>query len=215
MPVVTEPESVRSTRSSYDTLADAYVEHLGGWLTSSPWERAVLAVFAELVAGGPVVDVGCGAGEATGYLHGLGADVFGVDLSPGMLAQARRAHPDLRFEVGSMLGLDLPDASVAGLSACYSTIHIADELLPDVFAEFSRVLAPGGHLLLAFQVGDEPQHYAEAWGHRVALTFHRRRPDVVAGLLVDAGLSVRSRTVREPGEGERTAHAHLVARKDG
>jgi SAM-dependent methyltransferase len=130
-----------------------------------------------------------------------------------MLAQARRAHPGVRFEVGSMLALDLADGSVAGLSAVYSTIHVPDDHLPDVFAEFARVLAPGGHLLAAFQVGDEPQHYAEAFGHRVALTFHRRRPDRVAALLADAGLPARTLMLREPEEGERTAHAYLVARK--
>ena len=212
MPGVAEPDYVRLTRSSYDTLAAAYVEHLGGWLADKPWDRAALAVFAELVADGPVVDVGCGTGEATGHLHGLGVDVFGVDLSPGMLAEARKAHPGLRFETGSMLALDLADGSMAGLSAYYSTIHVPDERLPEVFAEFARVLAPGGHLLLAFQVGDEPQHYAEAFGHRVALTFHRRRPEAVAELLAAAGLVVRSRVVREP-EDERTPHAYVVARK--
>lgn len=210
---MTEPEFLRSTRSSYDTLAPAYEQHFRGYLASKPWDRAVLAAFAELVATGPVVDVGCGTGQVTGHLYGLGVDVSGVDLSPGMLAVARQAHPGLRFEVGSMLALDLADASLAGLSACYSTIHVPDDRLAEVFVEFARVLAPGGHLLLAFQVGDEPVHYEEAFGHRVRLTFHRRRPERVAELLADAGLPVRTRLLREAEDGERTGQAYLVARK--
>ena len=82
-----------------------------------PWDRAVLATFAELVSRdelGPVADIGCGPGRITGYLHYLGLDAFGVDLSPGMLAVARQALPRLRFVEGSMTGLDLPDGSLGG-----------------------------------------------------------------------------------------------------
>ena len=79
--------------------------------------RAVLATFAELVSRdrlGPVADVGCGPGRITGYLHHLGLDAFGVDLSSGMPGVARQALPGLRFVEGSMIGLDLPDAVQIG-----------------------------------------------------------------------------------------------------
>lgn len=51
---------------------------------------------------------------------------------------ARRDHPGLRFEVGSMTDLDLPAASVAGLLAWQSLIHIPDGELPTVFGHFRR-----------------------------------------------------------------------------
>jgi SAM-dependent methyltransferase len=213
---VAEPDFERSTRESYDAVADAVAAAWADELARQPWDRAVLAVFAELVRAGPpgpVADVGCGTGRVTAYLRGLGVDVFGVDLSPGMLAEARRAHPDLRFEVGSMLALDVPDRGLAALVAYYSTIHVPDGRLGAVFAEFARVLAPGGHLLLAFQVGDAPRIVREAFGRPVALDFHRRTPDRVAALLRTCGLSVRARVQREPEEGERTPQAYLVARR--
>ena len=102
---------------------------------------------AELVragGNGPVADVGCGPGWVTAILARLGLDAFGVDLSPRTIALARRTHPHLRFEVGSMLALDLADGSLGGLLACYSIIHVPWELRPKLFAEFHRVLAPGG-----------------------------------------------------------------------
>ncbi|MEU3155968.1 class I SAM-dependent methyltransferase, partial [Streptomyces griseus] len=146
-----------------------------------------------------VADVGCGTGRVTEHLHGLGLglDVFGIDLSPRMLAVARQEHPGLRFEEGSMLALDLPDASLGGLLAWYSTIHVPDEELPRVFAEFHRVLAPGAHVQLGFQVGDEPLRMTEAWGAEISLVFHRRQPERIAELLRDAGLEVVSRVWRE------------------
>lgn len=213
---MTEPAFLTSTRMSYDAVAADAAERWKDELAGQPLDRAVLATFAELVlaaGGGPVADIGCGTGRVTGHLHGLGVDVFGIDLSPGMLAIARRDHPGLRFDVGSMTALDVPDAALAGVMAYYSTIHIPDDLLPQVFAEFHRVLAPGGHALLAFQVGDEPLRMAEAWGHEIALVFHRRRPEHVSALLADAGLPVHANAMREPSAGERTPHAYLLARK--
>ena len=85
---------------------------------------------------------------------------FGVDLSPEMVALARRAHPGLRFDEGSMTALDLPDGALGGIVASYSIIHIPPERLPAVFAEFHRVLAPGGHMLVARMLR-EPDKTAE------------------------------------------------------
>jgi ubiquinone/menaquinone biosynthesis C-methylase UbiE len=217
---VIEPDFVRTTRASYDAVATDYAKRFNAELTAKPLDRAVLTGFAELVqaaGGGPVADVGCGTGRVTGHLHSLGLSVFGVDLSPGMIAQARLRHPDLRFEEGSMLALDLPDGTLGGILAWYSIIHIPQERLPEAFAEFHRVLAPGGHVLLAFQVGDEPLHVAEAFGRAVSLNFYRRQPDRVAELLSRAGLDVRARLRREPDDegdfAERTPQGFLLARK--
>jgi SAM-dependent methyltransferase len=217
---VTEPEFLGATRASYDAVAADYAGRFRDELAARPLDRAMLAGFAELVqaAGGrPVADVGCGPGRVTAFLEHLGLAVFGVDLSPQMVAAARRSFPGLRFEVGSMLALDLPDGALGGVLAWYSIIHIPHEQLPEVFAEFCRVLAPGGYVQLAFQAGEEPLHLTEALGHPVSLDFYRRQPDEVAGLLSRAGLVVRARLLRDPDDAgdfpERTRQAFLLAVK--
>ncbi|MCF3147222.1 class I SAM-dependent DNA methyltransferase [Streptomyces platensis] len=215
---MTEPDFLHTTRAFYDAIATDYDTHLGEHLAARPMDRAVLAGFAELVRAadaGPVADLGCGPGRVTAHLAGLGLPVFGVDLSPQMVALARRTHPQVRFEVGAMSGLELPDGALGALVAWYSIIHTPQERLPELFAAFHRLLAPGGLLLLAFQVGDEPLHVAQPFGHPVALDFRRRRPDRIAGLLTAAGLEVRTRMLREPDEelGESTPQAVLMARK--
>jgi SAM-dependent methyltransferase len=200
------------TRTSYDTIAADYAAQHNAALDGLPLERGILAAFAEWVDG-PVLDVGCGPGNTSGYLRGLGLDVSGVDLSPGMLAQARRAHPDLVFAEGDMSALDHPDGSLGGIVAFYSTIHIPTDLLPAVFAEFHRVLTRGGLALLAFQTGDEKRHRTEVFGHPVALDYYLRPVDLVAGLLDAAGLHPFARLVRDPGEGETTHRAYLLCRR--
>ena len=212
---MTEPAYLRATRVAYDTVAVDYAALLRGELDRKPWDRAVLDVFAELARAtgvGPVADLGCGPGRVTGYLHALGVTTFGVDLSPAMVAEARRAHPDLRFEVGSMSALNLDDSTLAGIVAWYSIIHTPPDDLPALFAEFHRVLAPGGQVLLAFQVGDARVHLEQAYGHAVSLDVYRLSPDVVSKRLTEAGLVSCAQLLREPDETEKTRQAFLLAR---
>ncbi|NUO35439.1 MAG: class I SAM-dependent methyltransferase, partial [Dermatophilaceae bacterium] len=185
-------------------------------LARSPLDRALLGHFAELVlteGGGPVVDAGCGPGRITGHLRSLGLDVSGVDLSPGMVAEARLRHPDIDFRVGALTALDGGDESLAGVVAWYSVIHTPPEDLPAVFAELHRVIRPDGLLLLAFQAGGFSVRHEQAYGHTVTFDAHRHDPDSVTAQLADAGLRVTVRTERAPQEFERTPQAFLLARR--
>lgn len=211
-----DPGHLETTRAAYDIVASDYAELVRTELAAKPLDRAVLAAFAELVqagGSGPVADVGCGPGRVTAFLHTLGVDMSGIDLSPAMVAVARRDHPLLRFDEGVMTTLDRADGSLAGVVAWYSIIHTPPKRLPVVFAEFRRVLAPGGHLLLTFQVGNERRHLEQAYGHAISLDAFRLPPDQVAEMLSHAGLVVCARLVREPGESEKDQQAFLLARK--
>lgn len=209
------PDWLADTRTSYDTVAESYADLLRDALADAPYERALLALFAELVrdgGGGPVVDVGCGPGRLTGHLHALGLDVSGIDLSPGMIDVARRDHPGLRFTVGSMTELDFADSSVGGLLAWFSLIHLPDDVVPGVLARFRRALRPDGVLLLAFHRGDEDRLKTEGYGgHPMRVHVHYRPPERVAGWLRDAGFAVEADLRHYPGPG--VQGAFLFARR--
>ncbi|MFI1568259.1 class I SAM-dependent DNA methyltransferase [Streptomyces sp. NPDC020490] len=212
------PDFIRATRASYDEIADPYAEQHPDSLAHHPLDRALLTGFAEQVrAAGPapVADVGSGPGHVTARLHALGVPVFGVDVSPRMVALARQAHPGLRFHVGSMLRLDLPDETLGGVLALYSVIHVPDEHLPGAFAEFHRVLVPGGHVLLGFQSGDEEgrMRLTERFGREIGLDYHWRTPETVARHLAAAGLRPTTRVLREPDGEETRPRAFVLARK--
>ncbi|MCX3062759.1 class I SAM-dependent DNA methyltransferase [Streptomyces beihaiensis] len=184
------------TRASYDTVAADYADLTRHLLDETPEERTVLAHFADLVrarGGGPVADVGCGTGRITGHLRRLGVDVFGIDLSPGMLEMARRDHPGARFELGSMTRLALDDASLTGLIAWYSTIHVPDAQMPSVLAHFHRTVRPGGPLIVSFHVGDESRFKSSGYGgHPMRVHVHQRRPGRMSEWLDAAGFDVES-----------------------
>jgi SAM-dependent methyltransferase len=160
-----------------------------------------------------VAEIGCGPGRVAAHLAGLGLDVQGIDLSPAMVAEARRRHPHLRFSVGSMTALDLPTAALDGLAAWYSVIHVPPSRHRAVYAGFHRVLRPGGLLLLGFHAGDERRRIEEAYGHTgLALDAYRLRPERVEQDLAAVGFTIVSRTVREAVGAERTEQAYLIAR---
>jgi SAM-dependent methyltransferase len=190
------------TRTSYDEVAVSYAAQQRDSLTGVPYLRAALALFADLVraaGGGPVADLGCGPGHVTAHLHELGLDASGIDLSPAMIAVARRDHPGLRFDVGSMTGLERPDASVAGLLAFWSLVHIPDDAVPGVFGEFRRVLRPGALVLLGFHAGHGARLKTQGYGgHPMKVYVHRRQPGQVADWLRTAGLTVEAQLLLGP-----------------
>lgn len=223
-PATTEyADFLAATRTSYDAIAPAYAEAFSDWpVDSHPLDRSLVTAFADLArdhSPAPVADLGSGPGSVTAHLHALGIPVFGVDLSPRMVALARRAHPELRFHVGSMTSLDLPDDTLGGIIALYSIIHIPTEHLAATFAEFHRVLVPGGHVLLAFQAGrpddgdEEHLHLSERFGHEISLDYFWRTPDTVAAHLAKADLQLQARVLREPVDAEKYARAFVLARK--
>ncbi|MET9958392.1 class I SAM-dependent methyltransferase [Streptomyces sp. NPDC006326] len=210
---------LNSVRASYDAVAVDYARLLGAELGSKPLDRAMLAAFAACVrsedggGGRAVADAGCGPGRVTAHLDGLGLRAFGVDLSPAMIAVARRTYPGLRFEVGSMTALDVADGVLGGVLAWYSTVHTSPGELPAVFAEFGRVRAPGGHALVAFKAGDGRIRLEHAYGHPVDLDVYWTPPDLVAGQLAGAGLTEVARLVRRPEGDEKGAQGFLLARR--
>jgi len=204
------PHHHRTTADAYDAVATIYAALPRDDLDSPSPDRAVLAAFAELARStgeGPVAELGCGPGPVTAHLRGLGLDVFGVDLSPAMIDLARETYPDLRFEVGSMDALDLADGTLNGIVSWYSIIHTPPQDLPAYFAEFRRVLAPGGHLLLAFFESEgEP---VTPFDHKVT-TAYRWPLDALAELAAQAGFAETGRLLRAPREGERFRRGHLL-----
>jgi len=212
-----DPGNLANTRATYDRVAEEYAARIAGELAGKPLDRALLTCFVEQVDGlGIIADIGCGPGHVAAYLHGLGAQVVGIDLSPEMVAIARLRSPVIPFEQGSMLTLAAPDASWGGIVALYSIIHLPPDERPRALAEFHRVLRLGGLLLLAFHIGDEQRHLDEWWGQAVSLdTWFLQLPEIEA-LLRDAGFFVEMSLVRQsyaPDIEHQSQRAYIFARK--
>ncbi|WP_327424762.1 methyltransferase domain-containing protein [Streptomyces sp. NBC_01230] len=212
-----EHDALSVSRDAYDAVAPTYAQLFRDELRDRPFDRAILSAFAEVVSDsgdGQVADLGCGPGHITAHLDKLGLPVFGVDASAAMIKLARNAYPGLRFDTGSMAALNIADGLLGGVLSRWSIIHTPPQELPVILAEFHRVLAPGGHLLVGFSASDDPSRPTQAFDHAVA-TAYRWSPDHLAAMLRKSGLAEVARMVREPLPTDRRQfqEIHLLARK--
>lgn len=204
-------------RTSYDDVAREYARNLASELAHKPLDQQLLDRFAARVRGqGQVCDMGCGPGHVTRYLKDVGLPAFGIDLSSGMLEQARELHPGILFRQDNMLSLNLPTASLAGIACFYGIVHFPERILPSVFLEMARVLQPEGILLVAFHCGSQVVHRDDMWGTAVSLDFHFFPPSMVVARLEDAGFVVVEAVEREPYAPEleyQSRRAYIFARR--
>lgn len=134
-------------------------------------------VFRELVGTsrpGAALDAACGTGRHASILSSIGWDVIGVDATDAMLERARAKVPDATFRTGRLEELPVESGSVdlvvCGLALC----HVED-LVP-VYAEFARVLRPGGRLITT-----DMHPIITSTGGMAAFPTEDTRPDVAAG----------------------------------
>jgi SAM-dependent methyltransferase len=135
--------------SSFGAAAAAYAVHRPayagaavGWALEPVGDRGPLRV----------ADIGAGTGKLTAMLARLGAEVTAVEPDPQMLAELRRAMPDVRSVPGNAEALPLADGSVDAVLAGQA-MHWFDMDL--ALPEIARVLAPGGVLAGLWNVDDD------------------------------------------------------------
>lgn len=203
-------------RACYDTVASDYAARYRNELDGKPFDREALIRFArELEGKGRILDLGCGCGHVTKFLADQGADVFGIDLSPGQLAQGAEYYPDMELREGNMLELDLPSSSIAGVVALYSIVHFTRDQLATAAAEMFRVLAPDGPLLLSFHIGTETLELDEFLDREVPIDFMFFPIKDVLAVLKSAGFveSLVERRDPYPDVESQTNRAYIRARK--
>jgi SAM-dependent methyltransferase len=191
-------------REAYASVAELYIELFG---TSERVHADDLAFIGRHLAGGAgtVLDLGCGPGHITEHLRSLGVDATGIDMVPEFIVHAQAAHPRGSYQLGSFDKLAADDHSIAGILAWGSLIHLPPRELDGVLAEFRRVMAPGGTLVLAIFVGDE----VAAFDHKV-VTAYRWPVDEFSGRLARAGFTEVERLQR-PSDGTHRPHAAIAA----
>jgi len=202
-------------RDAYDSKAELYADFARGDLDRVPTDRDWLASFAELVGlrGGAVADLGCGPGYITNHLTELGLATFGYDISPALIAEARRAFPDSEFQVGDFSALDIAPSSLAGIVSRYSLIHTLPVELGSIFREWLRVLAPEAPILVSFFAASSAQTHGLPFDHAIVMAY-ALFPATIAAELQDAGFVDCEVATRHPLDGERALdHGTILARR--
>jgi SAM-dependent methyltransferase len=137
--------------AAYDRMGVSFAQHAAGSAYNAHYDRpAVLAALGP-VTGRQVLDAGCGPGLYLRELLERGAEVTGFDPSPVMVALARQQAPGRARIDQAALGQPLPYRDSAfDLIVCALAIHYARDRAA-AFAEFCRVLRPGGAAVVSTQ----------------------------------------------------------------
>ena len=190
--------------------------------TSAHYDHTRVAVGAEIILGclarqgRPlaelcVLDAGCGTGAYSQAIVGQVGRIEALDMSQGMLAAAREklgaeaAAGRIAFHQGSISELPFEDASLDGVMINQVLHHLPDDaeagypLHREVFAEFARVLRPGGVLVVNAcsqdQITDAYWYYHLAPRARAAMAARFAPLNVIEAILADVGFASQGRFV--------------------
>lgn len=97
-----------------------------------------------------VLDAGCGPGRDSRILKDKGYDVTGVDISEGLLNEAKKEYKDIEFVLGNLLSLPFPAKTFDGVWSQASLVHLeTPEDTQKAIQEFYRVLKTDGIVYLS------------------------------------------------------------------
>lgn len=133
-------EYTRRTVGYYNEIASAYVESSAAVVLQDQ-----IDTFTQLVPGNRILDVACGPGHDTDYMSRKGFGTLGIDLSEEMIRIAKSRHNG-KFEVMNFFNLPFEDNSFDGLWCSSALVHVGRAGLPQLLADFSRILVDNGIL---------------------------------------------------------------------
>jgi SAM-dependent methyltransferase len=148
--------------STYDALAARW----DGWsaaIVPDVREEWAGKVHAHLAPGERVVELGCGTGVPVGQLLAATYTYTGIDASPGMLANAAVALPDVDLVLADMHALQFPPGSLGAVVAFSSISHTPRLQHASLFAAIASWLRPGGVLIGNLHSHDDPDDFEANW----------------------------------------------------
>ncbi|WP_165422912.1 class I SAM-dependent methyltransferase [Ktedonosporobacter rubrisoli] len=172
--------------TAYDRIAQEYAErnHM-----VPPLIQMGSRFLSRLRPGTRVLDVGCGDGLHMAWMEAQGFQVTGIDLSTGMLAQARARGVQGKLVQMDMCHLAFPPASFEGIWCCASLLHLPKAQAPMALDQLHRVLVPRGMLYLSIQEGEGEQWEVTRFAE-VERFFARYTSQEAKALLSQAGFSL-------------------------
>ncbi len=139
----------QKTLGAYDRAAEAFANDWHEQPAPTDLHSAVRQFFNP----GLTADIGCGSGRDTAWLTHCGFTAVGYDASEGLLAEARRRYPDVRFEIAALPELDgLVDGSFANVLCETVIMHLPPEAITRAVRKLMAILEPGGTLYLTWRV---------------------------------------------------------------
>ncbi len=190
----------KKTRQAYNLAAKKYHSLFHDEMEEKGYDRQLLDAFGMKFAPGSwIADAGCGpSGHIGRYLFDKGLRVVGIDISDRCAKMAARLNPEMQFLCDDIARMGIGGESFQGLVSYYSIIHTPKRLIPNIFKEFSRVLAPNGHLLVAVKAGSGEGFQVELLGIKTEVYLSLFDEYEIRGYFENAGFRIEFLKKRNP-----------------
>jgi len=137
------------TLEAYNRDAVSYAEDWETQDAPTDLHHAVTRFFAK----GPTADIGCGSGRDTAWLCQNGYKAVGYDASGGLLAEARRRHPEVTFSSAILPELEgVPEGRYTNVLCETVIMHLDPSDVARAVRRMLAILAPGGNLYLSWRI---------------------------------------------------------------
>lgn len=174
------------TRRSYDATASSYQDNT---LKIEP-EVKMADFLSHLTPGATILDLGCGPGRDAAYFVSKNYRVIGIDISPQMIALAKKSVPQASFIISDIESLNLKNNSVDAIWASASLLHVSKQAMPGVLDSLYRTLKPGGILYVSMKKGSGEEITADPRYGGVEKFWNYTTEEELANLLTHHGFQI-------------------------
>jgi SAM-dependent methyltransferase len=190
------------TVTAWDAISATYAEKYRDEIRLKPICEFFLRDFVKSIPeNGLICDMGCGPGQVARYIRQeFPHPVCGVDLSPLMIAEAKKINPGIPFEARDIFNMT-EKAIYDGIAGMYFIVNFPPAKLALVFQKLHQLLNPGGKLVLSFHMGsDELVRNEDLWDSGKPCNFYFFNPETVKKTLEENGFTVSEVRTRDPYE---------------
>ena len=181
-----------NTQGTYDQIAESWAQRHANNIW---WIEGTNQFASMLKPNSSVLDMGCGAGDKTDYLHKKGLQAQGMDFSQAMVDMASKSFPQLKFGIQDLYKAGQLTSRFDGLFLQAVLLHVPKKQVPGVLSQLFTLLNPNGLIYIAVkeqQPGqpDEVTIEEEYNGVKCQRFFSNFTMDELQNLLTNAGMPV-------------------------
>lgn len=138
------------TIETFNKIAPLYVELTFGKISQFELNEFI----SMLPKDAKILDAGCGSGRDVQYLMDYGLNVVGIDLSEGIINEAKKKVPEGDFKIMDIRNMTFEDNSFDGIWCCVTLCNLRRAELQKTLREFRRILKPKGSLYISIKEGE-------------------------------------------------------------
>ncbi len=180
-------DKLKQAIQTYNKIASIYAKY-----TEDRLMQFQLSRFESMLPGKRILDAGCGSGRDVEYFMEDGFDAIGVDLSLGLLKEAKKRVPKGKFKKTDFRKMIFKAKTFHGIWSVSSLFHMPKEEVQKALKEFNRVLDDSGVLYISIKRGKGSKEIKKEKYQNEPMTVYFYEQKEMEDLVCEAGFKIHS-----------------------